>query len=61
MVYCTVDILRYWKNIQMLVESRIMMITSQPVDGFSPLVEELSLGDLRNRPLLKTLPWRQSL
>jgi hypothetical protein len=37
------------------------MITNEPVGGYSPLVEELSPGVLRNIPLLQILPWRQSL
>jgi hypothetical protein len=61
MEFCTVGILQYWKDIRMLVGSRITMMTNQPVGGYSPLVEELSPEVLRNRPLLQTLQWRQSL
>jgi hypothetical protein len=58
MEYGTTSILQYWNDIRMLVRSRITIITNELVGGYSPLVEELSLGALRIIPLSQILLWR---
>jgi len=45
----------------MVVGSQKIMIINQPIEGYSPLIDELSPGILKHNPLLQTLPWRLSL